>query len=134
MEEWILICRGINWVGIFFFYSSIIILKIFKNRKMNRTHFTLELLFASLFMLQVSGLGDDVYLISDNHGQDSSEEDMHSSSEQEENTDEMTEDLGGGGDTAREFQKLKKIPSKKNSFDYSRSLFNMLRNQNEYEE
>ena len=101
---------------------------------MNRTHFTLALLFASLFMLQVSGLDDDVYLISDNPDQDSSEEDMHSSPEQEESTDEMTEDLGGDGDTAREFQKLKKIPSKKNSFDYSRSLFNMLRNQNEYEE
>jgi hypothetical protein len=98
---------------------------------MNRTHFTLALLFASLFMLQVSGLDDDVNLISDNHGQDSSEEDMRNSSEQEENTD---TDLESDGDTTRELQKLKIMPSKKSSFDYSRSLFNMLRHQNEDEE
>jgi hypothetical protein len=93
---------------------------------MNRTHFTLKLLLASLFMLQVSGIDENVDLISGNYGQDSFEEDMHNSSEQEENTHALGDFLGNDSEL--------NIPSKKNSFDYSRSLFNMLRNQNEYEE
>ena len=101
---------------------------------MNRTHLTLTLLVASLFMLQVSAIDDGVDLIYGNHGQDSFEEDMHNSSEQEENKDIVGDVLGDDSDTTHEYQKLNIMSSKKNSLDYSRSLFNMLRNQNEDEE